>query len=163
MSASDPQRMHLGKAIGRVPSGVFILTTQHQGKSQAILASWVQQTSFNPAAMSIALAKDRPIGQAIRESKQLALSIIPEDDKSLMKHYVRPAPQGADPFAGVRVSQSPNGLPVLADSLAYLECRLMSVFDFGGDHEIFVAEIVNGEILKEGKPFMHVRGNGFHY
>jgi flavin reductase (DIM6/NTAB) family NADH-FMN oxidoreductase RutF len=163
MSESDPQRMHLGKAIGRVPSGVFILTTQHENKLQAILASWVQQTSFNPPALSIALSKDRPIAQAIRGSKQLALSIIPEDDKSLMKHYVRPLQEGADPFAGVRILQSPNGLPVLADSLAYLECRLMSVFDFGGDHEIFVVEIVNGEILKEGKPFMHVRGNGFHY
>ena len=155
--------MHLGKAIGRVPSGVFILTTNHENKPQAILASWVQQTSFNPPALSIALAKDRPIAQAIRGSRQLALSIVSEDDKFLMKHYVRPLPDGADPFAGVHVSQSPNGLPVLADSLAYLECRLMSIFDFGGDHEIFVAEIVNGEILKEGKPFMHVRGNGFHY
>jgi flavin reductase (DIM6/NTAB) family NADH-FMN oxidoreductase RutF len=80
-----------------------------------------------------------------------------------MKHYARPIADGADPLAGVRVIETPGGLPALADSLAWVECRLVSTCDFGGDHEIFIAEIVAGEILKEGKPFMHVRGSGFHY
>src|SRR4051794_35753026 len=109
MTPSDPQRLHLGKAIGRIPSGVFILTTKHEGRSSAIMASWVQQSSFEPPALSIALAKGRPIGEAIKASKQLALSIIPEDDKSLMKHYARPIPDDADPLAGVRVIQTPGG------------------------------------------------------
>lgn len=163
MTPSDPQKLHLGKAIGRVPSGVFILTTRHEGRAGAIMASWVQQSSFDPPALSIALAKGRPIGEAIHASKQLALSIIPEDDKSLMKHYARPIPDDADPFGGVRVIDTPGGMPALADALAWLECRVISTCDFGGDHELIIAQIVAGEILKEGKPFMHVRGNGFHY
>jgi len=142
---------------------VFILTARHENRSQAILASWVMQAGFNPPALSIALGKGRPIADAIRASKRLALSVIPDDDKSLMKHYARPIADGADPLAGVRPIETPGGLPALADSLAWVECRLLSACDFGGDHEIFVAEIVAGEILKEGKPFMHVRGSGFHY
>jgi flavin reductase (DIM6/NTAB) family NADH-FMN oxidoreductase RutF len=163
MNPTDPQRMHLGKAIGRIPSGVYVLTARHENRTGAILASWVQQASFDPPTLSIALAKGRAIGESIRASKQLALSIVPEDDKSLMKHYARPMPDDADPFAGVRVIDSPGRLPVLADALAWLECRVISTCDFGGDHEIIIAQIVAGEILREGKPFMHVRGNGFHY
>src|SRR5438067_2371130 len=163
MTTSDPHRLHLGKAIGRIPSGVFILTARHENRAGAILASWVQQASFEPPALSIALAKGRSIAESIRASKQLALSIIPEDDKSLMKHYARPISDDADPFAGVRVIDTPGGMPALADALAWLECRVISTCDFGGDHELIIAQIVAGEILKEGKPFMHVRGNGFHY
>jgi flavin reductase (DIM6/NTAB) family NADH-FMN oxidoreductase RutF len=162
MSESDPKRLALGKAIGRIPSGVFILTARHENRNHAIMASWVQQTSFHPPALSIALAKNRPIAEAIRASKRLALSVIPDDDKSLMKHYARPLPEGADALDGVRVMETPNGLPALADSLTWIECRLMQTYDFGGDHELFVCEVVAGAILKEGKPFSHVRGTGFH-
>jgi flavin reductase (DIM6/NTAB) family NADH-FMN oxidoreductase RutF len=163
MSESDPQRLQLGKSIGRIPSGVFILTARHENHSHAMLASWVQQTSFDPPALSIALAKNRPIAEAIRASKTFALSIVPDDDKSLMKHYARPIPAGVDPLAGIRALQTPGGLPALADALAWVECRLLQTCDFAGDHELFIARIEHGAILKEGKPFSHVRGSGFHY
>ena len=127
------------------------------------MASWVQQVSFEPPALSIALAKGRGITASIHASKQFALSVLPEDDKALMKHYARPIADDADPFAGVRMIESLGGLPVLADALAWMECRVISTCEFGGDHELVIAEIVAGEILREGKPFMHVRGNGFHY
>jgi flavin reductase (DIM6/NTAB) family NADH-FMN oxidoreductase RutF len=159
---SDRKRLHLGKAIGKIPSGVYILTARHEDRRGAILASWVQQAAFEPPAVSVALAKGRPIAESIRASGRFALSILPDDDKTLMKHYARPIEAG-DPFAGVRVIDSPAGLPILADALAWLECRLLSTCDFGGDHELLVGEIIAGELLKEGKPFMHVRGNGFHY
>ena len=51
----------------------------------------------------------------------------------------------------------------LTEALAYLECRLLKSFDFGGDHDLYVAEIVGGQVLKDEPPFTHVRGNGFHY
>src|SRR4051812_20135302 len=162
MQSSDPQRLHLGKAIGRIPSGVFILTAKHDNRAGAILASWVQQASFDPPALSIALAKSRGIGDAIRASKRFALSIVPEEDKSLMKHYARPIAEDVDPFAGVRTIETPGGIPALADALAWIECEVLNGCDFGGDHELVVGKIVAGEILREGKPFMHVRGNGFH-
>ena len=73
MSESDPQKLRLGKAIGRIPSGVYILTVRHENRSGAILASWVQQASFDPPALSIALAKGRGIVDAIHASKKLGL------------------------------------------------------------------------------------------
>jgi len=163
MSAFDHERMNLGKAIGRIPSGVYILTARLENRRGAILASWVQQASFEPPTLSVALAKGRPIGESIRASKQFALSILPDDDKSLMKHYARPIADDADAFAGVNVIDSPSGLPVLADALAWLECRVLSECDFGADHNLLICQIIAGSILKDGKPFMHVRGNGFHY
>src|SRR5947199_8089943 len=135
MSTSEPDRLRLGKAIGRVPSGVYILTTMHGKRSHAMMASWVQQASFDPPALSIAIAKGRPIGDAIRANKQLAISILPEDDKTLMKHYIRGVPQEDDPFVGVNIKKTPAGLIVLSDALAWLQCRLISTFDFGADHE----------------------------
>ena len=41
--------------------------------------------------------------------------------------------------------------------------ELITVSDFGGDHEIHVARVTAGQVLREGKSFSHLRGNGFHY
>src|SRR5437870_1014997 len=118
---SDEVRNTIGKALGRIPSGLFILTASHEGRSSAMLASWVQQCAFEPPAISVALAKDRPIYELVRESKAFAVSIVPEGDTTLMKKYARGVPAGQDPFAGVRIQSAPSGGVVLADALAWLD------------------------------------------
>ena len=48
-------------------------------------------------------------------------------------------------------------------ALAWLEGKLIETFDFGGDHELFIAQITAGAILHPGASFTHQRGSGFHY
>jgi 3-hydroxy-9,10-secoandrosta-1,3,5(10)-triene-9,17-dione monooxygenase reductase component len=164
INVPDHVKQTIGKALGRVPSGVFILTTQHEAQPLAMMASWVQQASFVPPAVSVAVAKDRPLAGALRGTgATFALSVLGDGDMPLMKKYARGIPPGADPFDGVKTRTTPGGSIVLADALAYLECRVKSVCDFGGDHDIYLAEVTAGELLKDGHSFMHVRGNGFHY
>lgn len=160
---TDEQKLPIGKALGRIPSGVFVLTAAHEGVRMAMLASWLQQAAFEPPAISIAIAKDRPIADLIRKSLLLAVSIVPENDKSLMKRYARGVKDGEDPFAGVAVSQSPAGVPVLSDALGWIEAKLIKACDFGADHEILIAQVTAGQLLLEGTAFTHQRGNGFHY
>jgi flavin reductase (DIM6/NTAB) family NADH-FMN oxidoreductase RutF len=158
----EQQKQSIAKALGRVPSGVFILTAKYENLSAAMMASWVQQASFEPPSISIAIAKDRPIIPIIRASKRLALSIVPHGDKTLMKRYAKAKP-GEDPFAGVNVRPAPSGVPILADALAYLDCELLDVLDFGADHDLYIAKITAGELLRDGDAFNHQRGNAFHY
>lgn len=163
MEHSDERKHSIGKALGRVPSGVFILTARHGEQSSAMMASWVQQASFHPPAVSIAIAKDRPIAQIIRESKQCVLSVVPENDTSLMKRYARGVKPGEDPFSGVKTVETMIGVPALAAALAYLELRVVQICDFGADHDLVIAEVTSGKLLREGASFTHLRGSGFHY
>jgi flavin reductase (DIM6/NTAB) family NADH-FMN oxidoreductase RutF len=158
----EQQKLAIGKALGRVPSGVFILSAKHNDESAAMMASWVQQASFQPPTVSIAIAKGRPISELIRASRRLALSIVPQGDKTLMKRYAKAKPLD-DPFAGVNTQPAPSGVPILADALAFLDCELIQIADFGGDHDLFLAKITAGEQLRDGEAFNHQRGNGFHY
>ena len=163
MAIDEQLKQTVGKALGRIPSGVFILTATHDGQSQAMMASWVQQASFEPPTVSIALAKGRPIGSLIETGKLLALSILPENDTTLMKRYARGVKPGEDPFAGVETMTTPGGQVVLKPALAWLEGRVISACEFNGDHVLLIAELTGGAILQEGKAFTHQRGSGFHY
>jgi len=163
MAISEQLKHTVGKALGRIPSGVFLLTASHDGQATVMMASWVQQAAFDPPAVSIAMAKGRPIAPLIQRSKKLALSVVPESDTSLMKRYARGVKEGEDPFAGVETLMTPGGVPVMKSALAWLEGRLIHTCDFGADHDLLIAEVVAGEILREGRAFAHQRGNGFHY
>ena len=163
MPISEQLKQTAGKALGRIPSGVFILTAGQGSDATAMMASWVQQAGFDPPAVSIAMAKGRPIADVIVASKMFALSIIPDGDSSLMKRYARGVKPGEDPFAGVETIQTPSGIPAMKSALAWLQCRLIQTCDFGGDHDLLIAEVVAGNILHPGTAFMHQRGSGFHY
>ena len=163
MAITEEMKQTIGKALGRIPSGVFILTASYGGQSQAMMASWVQQASFDPPAVSIAIAKDRPIAELIRQSKLLAISVIPQGDTTLMKKYARGIKPGEDPFAGIKTFNSPGGVAVMKNSLAWLEGRLISTCGFGGDHEVLIAHVTHGQLLHHGEAFTHQRGSGFHY
>ncbi|MGH7179649.1 MAG: flavin reductase family protein [Tepidisphaeraceae bacterium] len=158
---TDAHALPIAKALGKIPSGVFILTARHGARSGAMLASWVQQASFDPPCVSVALAKGRAIAQLIVDSRRLVLSVISDSDKSLMRHYARDVDEN-DPFAGVATVPTPNGV-ALAGAAAWMECELKHVAEFGADHDLFVAEVVAAEMLRDEKAFSHQRGSGFHY
>jgi flavin reductase (DIM6/NTAB) family NADH-FMN oxidoreductase RutF len=163
MAISEEMKQTIGKALGRIPSGVFVLTAAHEGQRDAMLASWVQQASFDPPAVSIAVAKGRPIVELIKSSKMCALSVLPEGDTSLMKRYARGTKPGEDPFSGVETITTPGGGIAMKSAVAWLECRLIDTFAFGADHELLVAGVTNGALLQPGASFTHQRGSGFHY
>jgi 3-hydroxy-9,10-secoandrosta-1,3,5(10)-triene-9,17-dione monooxygenase reductase component len=163
MAISEELKHTVGKALGRIPSGVFILTAAHGSERAAMMASWVQQASFEPPAVTVAMAKGRPIADLVRASKRFALSVVPEGDTSLMKRYARGVKPGEDPFARVETFDTPGGLPVIKSALAWIEGELVTTCDFGGCHELLIARVAAGAILQEGKAFAHQRGSGFHY
>ncbi len=163
MAIADHVKQVLARPMGRIPSGVYILTAMAGDHHVAMLASWVQQASFDPPCLSIAVAKDRPILEVIRKGGRVALSILPEKDTTLMKKYARGIGPGEDAFAGVTIVTTPGGLRAMDSALAWMECKVVKECDFGGDHLVIVAEVVAAGVLHDGGPFVHVRGSGFHY
>lgn len=153
----------LGKAVGRIPSGVYILCIKTADDSSAVMVSWVQQAAFEPLTLSIAMAKDRPAYALIQQGGPFTLSVLGQADTHLMKKYARGIKPGEDPFADVSVAHTPSGQPYLADALAWLECRLDRAVEFNADHDLLLAKVEAGSLLKEGPSFSHQRGSGWHY
>jgi flavin reductase (DIM6/NTAB) family NADH-FMN oxidoreductase RutF len=69
-------------------------------------------------------------------------------------------PEG-NKFGDIEFSLSPNGLAVLKDALAYFECRVRETVKLG-DHWIFVGEVVEAGVQREGEP-LTLAETGFKY
>ena len=161
MSEDNPKEK-IGHALGRIASGVAILTTQDGETPGAMLVSWYQQASFEPPMLSFAIKRGRPMAEMIQHSKKFAFNILHTGQKDMIAHFGKGFEPGQDPFAGIKTERLSLGVPVLKNSLCFLECELRHQYD-AGDHQLFVAEVVNAGSEEEGQPMVHIRRNGFNY
>ncbi len=154
----------LQKALGRISSGLYIITAQKGELSSAMLASWVAQASFQPLGFTVAVAKDRAIESLMQVGDQFVLNILEEGKHlPLMKHFLKRFPPGADRFAGIRTRPALNGSPLLADALAYLECKVSSRMEVS-DHWIVYCTVEDGKVSHpDGVTAIHHRKLGNYY
>jgi flavin reductase (DIM6/NTAB) family NADH-FMN oxidoreductase RutF len=159
----DSVKAQVGKAIGRIPAGVFILTAYHEDRRLGMLASWVQQVSFDPPMISVAVAKGRPIMPLISESRQFGLCQLPKGEKIITRKFAGGTDPNEDPFLGFElIHDTATHAPILANVMSYIECEVTCHVDVEGDHDLFVGTIRGGKFL-EGEPWIHLREDGFKY
>ena len=152
----------LAAALGRIPSGLFVLTARHGSEETGILASWAQQCSFDPPQVSVAIRKGRHILDWLVEGTAFVLNVIPESGKTLIAHFGKGFEPGQPAFEGVEVAREADTPPVLLTSHAYLVCRVTAQLD-AGDHVLVIGRVTAGAVLHPGGPMLHVRKNGLRY
>lgn len=152
-------KKQVGKALGRVVSGLYVVTAKCEDKEDAVLASWVNQCSFDPPAVTLALATLRPARLLVEAAGSFIVNVLPKDDKTLLKHFSRPP---EDIFKGVKTRKGLDDIRILSEAVSYLECEVVHSMQ-AGDHVIYIGEIVGGKTLKGGDPYVHVRDSGFNY
>lgn len=150
------------RALGRIPSGLFIVTTIGQRGASGFLGSFVMQTGFDPPTVCLAIGKSRPHLLEVRASGRFALSILDPKSRGAMAPFVRKLGEGESPFDGLSLAKTPHGLSVLSESLAWIECRV-SGEHATGDHVVVFGEVTAAEVLREGEPCTHVRKDGLRY
>jgi flavin reductase (DIM6/NTAB) family NADH-FMN oxidoreductase RutF len=153
----------IGKALGRVASGLYIITVRLGERQTAFLGSWVQQASFNPPMVSVAVGVGRPAQELFEDGATFAVNVIPHGDTSLMKHFGKGFGPDQDPYVGVETLRGVTGVELLPQALANLECKIVAS-QAAGDHVVYFGEVIAGRIDRDGgTPRTHVRPSGFHY
>ncbi len=159
---SENYKEKIGQGLGRIPSGVAILTTQDGNQPGAMLASWFQQASFEPPMISVAVKKGRPMAEMLQVSKKFVLNVLHTGQKDMLVHFGKGFEPGENPFQGIKIETQKSGIPVIKHCLCFLECTVRHQYD-AGDHQIFLGEVMNSGVEEEGQPMVHVRRNGFNY
>ncbi len=155
--SGDPAR-----PLGRIPSGIFILTSRNGDFRTGMLASWVQQAGFEPPMVSVAIRRDRFLVDWLAENGRFTLNQVAAGDKALLRHFARGFEPGQEAFEGLDVRETEGGI-VLADALTYLSAEVAGAID-GGDHRVILGRVLDGAILAtDSEPMVHLRKTGLHY
>lgn len=157
---ADPNPSPIARALGRIPTGLFIVTTVLDGRRAGFLGSFLVQTGFDPPTLCVSVARDREHLRGMRRSEHFAVSILDGSAKGLMQPFLRRAV--ADPFEGLATHEVAGGAPVLSDALAWLSCKVIGEHELP-DHVVVFGEVADARLLREGEPSTHVRKNGLTY
>lgn len=159
MAAKDA---NWSKPLGAIPSGLFILTLRHAEKETGLLLSWVQQCGFEPPQVSLALRHDRFQASWLADGAAATLHPLGEDDQALLKHFAKGFSEAEPAFDGLTVRHRKGHAPILEAALGFLDLKAMHRHRVG-DHDLFVCRILDGDMLRAGKPWVHLRRTGMTY
>lgn len=165
-SVSPAQQAAIAPVLGRIPSGVFILVAANDdGATTGMLASWVQQASFAPPQVTVAVNKSRYLNDWLSDGAAVTLNQVARGDNTLFRHFGKGFDPGAEAFSGIDTRPGDNGLPLLTACMASLEGRICGRMD-SGDHIIYLVTITTAHSHRDAAdfdPFVHIRKNGFSY
>jgi len=152
----------LAAALGRIPSGIFVLTLKRGQVETGMLASWVQQCSFQPPQISVAVQRQRPLIGLLTAGSAFTLNVLDAAQTDMIVHFGRGFSLDQPAFTGLDLLRDQDNGPILSESLAYLTCEVAGRCA-AGDHDVFIGTIKAGRVLGEGQPMIHVRKSGMHY
>lgn len=149
--------------LGRVPSGIFILTIGTGARATGMLSSWVMQAGFEPPIVSVAVKLGRYVCDWLSDGQPFVLNVVAESQSRMLKHFGKGFEPGVPAFDGLEISHCARGVPILKEAIGYLECEPASHVD-SGDHRVFLAKVVRGKLRDtETKPMVHIRKTGTNY
>lgn len=142
-------------ALGRFASGVTVVTTKDaDGKLYGLTVSAFCSVSLEPPLILVCIEKTTGSHRALKQSGFFAVNVLRESQQYYSDQFASYLP---DKFNGIEFEINENGIPILQNTLANLECRLVNAYD-GGDHTIFVGQIEKSRI-SDGKPLIYFYGN----
>jgi flavin reductase (DIM6/NTAB) family NADH-FMN oxidoreductase RutF len=146
---------HLQRRImGRFAAGITVATTRVGTESFGMTANAVCSLSLDPPLVLLCVDKRAQFLAALKEGRCYALNILMEEQEILSRRFAQKGPKD---FSDLKVTTAVTGSPILEEALGWLDCKVLDVLP-GGDHEIFVGEIVAGD-CRDGRPLLHFSGN----
>jgi len=140
--------------VGHSPCGVSVVTARDgEGRNHGITVSSYASLSLDPPLMLICIDTRSRIHPVLSVARSFAVSILSAEQESLARQF---SSRADDRFAGIRCSPGKSGDLLIADALAFLECRLVNAVR-AGDHTIFIGAVSAAE-AREGSPLLRYRG-----
>lgn len=146
------------QAIGRLVSGVTVVTTVADGIDHAMTANAITSVSLDPVRLLICVEREARFHDAVIASGTWGVSIL---DAAQRPHAVWLSTRGR-PLHGqldrVPHHRHESGVPLLDGSLATIVCRTVDTL-VSGDHTIVVGDVLSLQIAEQpGEALVYFRG-----
>jgi flavin reductase (DIM6/NTAB) family NADH-FMN oxidoreductase RutF len=139
------------KIMGRFATGVTVVTTAGPGGMGGLTANAVASLSLDPPLVLVAVDKRAGSHAEISANGCYAMNILSAEQQELSRKF---ATSGPKDFTGLTWTTDATGAPILDGALGYIDCRLREILP-GGDHDIFIGEIVAGAARDDGEPLLY--------
>ena len=132
---------------------VWILTAGVPERRGGLLATWVLQASIDrdSPVLVAGIAPNHFTRELVDETGAFAAHLLHQNQIDLAFRFALHSGRNLDKLAGLRLSKSETGSPILEDALCWLDCRVFARLD-AGDRVFFWADVIAGEKQANSPP-----------
>lgn len=144
------------EALGKLPTGISIITTKFNDQLFGFTASSFTSLSLNPPLILFCLSKKAGSINAFRQNEKFAISILAENQLAISKHF---SSVKQDKFTHIAYQLGIySNSPLIIDAVCWIECDKVQEYE-GGDHIIFVGEVKSTCINNNLNPLIYFARN----
>lgn len=136
-------------AFSLVATNVAVVTVaDDDGVHGCTANAWAE--AADPPILLITLRRTSTTRARIVDAGRFAVNLLAEDQDEVARSFARPG----DRFAGIAHRSGPElGQPLLARSLASLECDLQAEYEFGA-YDILTGDVRSAETRSDARPLL---------
>ena len=132
----------------RFATGVSIVMTAHDGRIHGFTVNAFASVSVAPPTVLICVNRGATAHPLIAKSQRFCVNILALEQRALAERFAGGEPRSR--FEGVDYRIGPSGSPILAGTLAHVDCVLTEELT-ASTHTIFLGTVLDAG-WREGKP-----------
>lgn len=142
------------QVLGSYPTGVCVITAfdEHDQPAGMVVGTFTS-VSLDPPLVGFLPDKSSSTWPKIEQAGRFCVNVLGSDQQQLCRQV---AGKG-DKFAGIDLTVSDHGLPVLPDAICCIECTIRSVTE-AGDHWFVLGDVLRMETARDSDPMLFHRG-----
>ena len=145
------------RIIGQFATGVTVVTSAVDGWLHGMTANAITSISLDPLLLLLCVDKQAHAHDQIVRGGRFVVNILTVEQEEVSRIFAAHTEPEEGRLQGASYQMRPSGVPVLDGCLAYVECAVVEQLA-GGDHTIFIAEVLEGETLSEAPPLLFYQG-----
>ena len=135
---------------------VNVVTTAHSGHRYGMTATAVCSATAEPPTVLVCLNRHAATHGALAKSGVFCVNVLRAEDSELSNDFSG-ARAGEARFHSRDWTRLATGAPVLVDSLASFDCRVVKSLAHG-THTVFLGEVERILIGRKGRPLLYAAG-----
>ncbi len=136
-------------------TGIVVITTAKDDRMVGFTANSFASMSIDPTLVVITLGKTLSSLAIFQEAEFFAVNMLSKEQADLGKVFAGMIPErNEDRFAGLDVTRSANGAPLLPNTLAWMECKVYQRIDVGASI-LYLGEVQDGGWSEDAEPLAY--------
>lgn len=155
LPVSEEQRAWLRSMMGRFATGVTVVAARRGPLLAGMTANAIATISIDPPLLMASINTRSETHQGIIDSHAFAVSVLSRHQRPIAECFAQPTTAAKlRRFCDAPWHEAETGSPIVDGSIAYFDCRLVERHP-GGDHTLFIGEIVSAGFEEDGDPLIY--------
>jgi flavin reductase (DIM6/NTAB) family NADH-FMN oxidoreductase RutF len=135
-------------------TGVALVTVGNEKHAHGMTVNSLTSISLEPPLILVSMERSTRTHRMALEFGHFAVTILHSHQRELSEIFAGRTSDNDDRFKGIETRTTPSGIPIPADSLGVLDCRIDRTIT-AGTHSVFFARVEYAQVSGDEPPLLY--------